>query len=409
MITSPLAPKQFPALPAIDGVELITYPCNIKYKNRDDMLVAVLTEGTEAAGVFTTSTTASANVLWGRKAIHKHEARVLVVNAGNANAFNGKYGMETIHLITERCAQLWNCNTYSVFPCATGVIGQAMPNDKILSCLDLMAKSPNHASWEQAAEAIKTTDTFAKGATANVTLGGKKVTITGIAKGSGMIAPNMATMLAYVFTDAAIEGSILQQLLEESVETTFNAITVDSDTSTSDTLYLFATGKAKNPVISSSTHPDLQAFKAALHQVMLSLAHQVVKDGEGATKFIEITVDGAKDAASAKTIGLAIANSPLVKTAITGEDANWGRIIMAVGKSGEPINTAHISISVGGHIIVAQGELYSNYDETPVTAHMKTSDIKIEVNVGNVGKGKATVWTCNLTHAYIDINGNYRS
>lgn len=409
MSISPLAPKQFPIIPAIAGVKLMVYPCNIKYKNRNDMLVARLDAGTQAAGVFTTSTTASANVLWGRRAIHKHEASILLVNAGNANAFNGKYGMETIDLLTKKCASLWKCDEHSVFPCATGVIGQAMPNERILSCLEMMAESWEDASWEQAAHAICTTDTFAKGAHVKTKIGNHTVTIAGIAKGSGMIAPNMATMLSYIFTDAAIEGNVLQALLEENVDTTFNAITVDSDTSTSDSLYLFATNKAGNPAVTSANDPELLSFKKALHDVMLSLAHQVVQDGEGASKFIQIDVSGAKDHRSAKIIAMSIANSPLVKTAITGEDANWGRIIMAVGKSEQPINTAEISISMGGHLIVTHGELNPNYKEAPVTEHMKTSHIHIQVNVGNVGKGSATVWTCNLTNAYIDINGNYRS
>lgn len=409
MTPSPLAPKNFPAIPPIAGVELMTYGCGIKYKDRDDMLVARFCEATQAAAVFTTSATASANVLWGRKLSSHHLARILVVNAGNANAYNGQYGTDTIKYITDHCATIWSCPAESVFPCATGVIGQPMPNERILKALDTMAGNWKPSSFEQAANAIKTTDTFAKGAYATTTIGKTPVHIAGIAKGSGMIAPNMATMLGYIFTDAAIEGSVLQTLLNSAVQSSFNAITVDSDTSTSDSLFLFATGKANHTRITSPEDPALDAFKVALQQLMVELAQLVVKDGEGATKFIQIDVSGATSHSSARTIAMAIANSPLVKTAITGEDANWGRIVMAVGKANQPIFIPSMQVSIGGVIIVENGELHPSYQEKMVTQHMQGTDIHIAVNVGNVGEGTATVWTCNLTHAYVDINAHYRS
>ena len=409
MTPSPLAPKHFPNIPTIAGVELMTYACGIKYKDRDDMLVARFSNETQAAAVFTTSSTASANVLWGRTLLGHHMGSVLVVNAGNANAFNGQYGTDTIELITKECAALWKCRPEQVFPCATGVIGQPMPNDKILTSLRAMASNWKASNFEQAADAIKTTDTFAKGSYTKTTIGKTPVHIAGIAKGSGMIAPNMATMLGYIFTDAAIEGSVLQQLLAEAVETSFNAITVDSDTSTSDSLYLFATGKAGNSLITHADDPALASFKIALQELMVELAQLVVKDGEGATKFIQIDITGATDKLAARTIAMSIANSPLVKTAITGEDANWGRIMMAVGKAEQTICIPKISVAMGGTTIVKDGELNPNYREADVTQHMKGSNIHIAVDVGAVGQGKATVWTCNLTHVYIDINADYRS
>ncbi len=407
---SPLAPKNFPQMPKIKGVNLAAYPCNIKYKNRNDLLVVKLAKNTAVAGVFTKSTTCSANILWGKEHINKHAAKVLVVNAGNANAFNGSFGMETVKLIADKCALLFGCKKDEVFPCATGVIGQQMPNQKILDSIDQIANNWQEASWQEAADSIKTTDTFAKGAFVQTTINGKDINICGIAKGSGMIAPNMATMLAYVFTDANIKGEVLQQILTEANEVSFNSITVDSDTSTSDTLLMFATKEAANKEITDYNDPDLDSFKQALTNLLLDLAHLVVKDGEGATKFIQIDVIQAEHYAAAKNMAMSIANSPLVKTAITGEDANWGRIMMAIGKTGEKINIPKLSVIVGEIFIVKDGELSKNYDESLVTKHMQGQNINITVDLGVVkGSGKARVWTCNLTHAYIDINADYRS
>jgi len=405
---SPLAPKSFTKMPEVHGVKLGAASCNIKYNNRNDVMVAELSKGTVAAGVFTKSKTASANIWWGKDAIKSGKGRVLVVNSGNANAFNGKCGEDSVSRIVDACAELWQCGQEEIFPSSTGVIGQPLPDEKITSALSDIKSKLKPDAWEDAAKAIMTTDTYAKLATRTAKIGGKEIKINGIAKGSGMIAPDMATMLAYVFTDAAISHAALQEMLSSSVENSFNSITVDSDTSTSDTLLVFATGKAGNEQITYADDAGAKDFKEKLDSLLLELAHLVVKDGEGATKFITIKVTGAENNKAAKVIGMAIANSPLVKTAIAGEDANWGRIVMAVGKSGEEAHRDKMSVWVGGINIVKEGQLNSNYVESDVTVHMKGQNIDIEVYVG-AGDGVHTVWTCDLTYDYIRINADYRS
>ncbi len=407
---SPLAPASFPTLPPIAGVRIATANSGIRYKGRDDLLLAVLDPGTSVAGVLTRSLTCSAPVIWCRDSLPKGSARAVVVNAGNANAFTGKAGDATVQATVSAAAELAGCAPDEVYIASTGVIGIPLAADAIGKCLAPMAPNlaADSAAWEKAARAIMTTDTFPKGAVRTATIGGTTVTIAGFAKGSGMIAPDMATMLGFVFTDAAIAATALQDMLSEFTERTFNAVTVDGDTSTSDTLLLFATGKAGNPPVSSADAAELAEFRAALEDLLLDLALQVVRDGEGATKFIAITVRGADSDAAAKRIGMTVANSPLVKTAVAGEDANWGRIVAAIGRAGERADRDLIKITVGGTLICADGMEVPGYDETPVANHMKGKEIDIDIDLG-LGKGTAKVWTCDLTHGYIDINGSYRS
>ncbi|WP_114392281.1 bifunctional glutamate N-acetyltransferase/amino-acid acetyltransferase ArgJ [Oleisolibacter albus] len=409
---SPLAPAAFPALPAIAGVQFAVHRCGIRYKTpRNDTLVAVLDAGTSVAAVLTKSLTASAPVQRCRANLKGGSARVVVVNAGNSNAFTGKAGEAFVDVTVAEAARLAGCKETEVFPASTGVIGQPMPADLIARHLpDAFGKLQPAAgpAWEEAARAIMTTDTFPKGAAATVEIDGVPVSIAGFAKGSGMIAPDMATMLAYVFTDAAVAAPVLQDLLWDATNRSFNSITVDGDTSTSDTLVLCATGKAGHRPIQSIDDPRLPALKAALDAVCLDLAQQVIRDGEGATKFVEIRVTGADSDSAAKRIAMTVANSPLVKTAVAGEDANWGRIVAAVGRSGETADRDRLVISIGGVQICRDGMEVPGYDEAPVAAHMKGTDILIEVELG-LGAGHATVWTCDLTHGYIDINGSYRS
>ncbi len=407
---SPLAPASFPTLPPIAGVRIATANSGIRYKGRDDLLLAVLDPGTSVAGVLTRSLTCSAPVIWCRDSLPKGQARAVVVNAGNANAFTGKAGDATVQATVTAAADLAGCAPDEVYIASTGVIGIPLAADAIGKCLAPMAPTlkADSAAWEKAARAIMTTDTFPKGAVRTATIGGTTVTIAGFAKGSGMIAPDMATMLGFVFTDAAIAATALQDMLSEFTERTFNAVTVDGDTSTSDTLLLFATGKAGNATVSSADAAELAEFRAALEDLLLDLALQVVRDGEGATKFIAITVRGADSDAAAKRIGMTVANSPLVKTAVAGEDANWGRIVAAIGRAGERADRDLIKITVGGTLICADGMEVPGYDETPVAAHMKGKEIDIDIDLG-LGKGTAKVWTCDLTHGYIDINGSYRS
>tara|TARA_E500000305_G_scaffold29739_1_gene22703 strand:+ start:4800 stop:6032 length:1233 start_codon:yes stop_codon:yes gene_type:complete len=405
---SPLAPASFPILPAIAGVRTATVLSGIKYKNRDDVLVAEFAPGTTVAGTLTRSTTPGAPVTWCREILAKGSGRGLVVNAGNANVFTGAIGDASVRETASAAAGVLGCAPDEVFIASTGVIGEILPHDKIIAKLpDAKAKLVD-GGWDAAAGAIRTTDTFAKGASATAEIGGKTVTIAGIAKGSGMVQPNMATMLSFVFTDAAVPAAILQEVLSPAVDRTFNSITVDSDTSTSDTLLLFATGAAGNVAPASASDPALDGFKQALETVLRELALLVVRDGEGAQKLIEVRVTGAASDDSARKIALSIANSPLVKTAIAGEDANWGRVVMAVGKSEQPIDTSKISIGFGGVDIAVGGKLNPDYDEAPVAAHLKGQEIGIDVSVG-VGDGTATVWTCDLTHGYISINADYRS
>ena len=405
---SPLAPERLPDLPPIAGVTLAAAACGIRYKGRDDVCLFELAPGTTVAGVLTRSKTASAPVLWCRKSLPRGRARAVVINSGNANAFTGGVGLASVDRVVRATAGLLGCKPHEVFVASTGVIGEPLPDERLVSGLLGLHRVQAAAAWPKAAAAIMTTDTYPKAATWQAKIGDTTVTINGIAKGSGMIAPDMATMLSFVCTDAALPPAVLQPLLARGADRSFNAITVDGDTSTSDTLLLFATGQAKHPRITAPGDPRLRGFRAALEDLLRDLAQQVVRDGEGASKFITITVSGAASAKAARRIGLSIANSPLVKTAIAGEDANWGRIVMAVGKAGEKADRDRLSIAIGGVEVARQGQVAPGYDEAPVARHMKGQEIDIAVDVG-VGSGKATVWTCDLTHGYIDINADYRS
>ena len=408
---SPLAPKSYPKMPAIDGVRIATAEAGIKYKGRTDLLLMVFDEGTAAAGVFTRSKCPSAPVDFCRANLPGGRARALVVNSGNANAFTGKKGREATTMTAKAAARAAGCRETEVFLASTGVIGEPLDANRLAHLLADMARDAKPERWGEAGKAIMTTDTYPKYATASVDLGGVPVTINGIAKGAGMIAPDMATMLSFVVTDAPIEAPVLQALLSKGVGKTFNAITVDSDTSTSDTLMLFATGAAARrgaPRIADVTDARLAGFKHTLDRVLKSLAMQVVRDGEGARKFVEINVEGAKSARSAKRIALSIANSPLVKTAVAGEDANWGRVVMAVGKAGEPADRDRLSIWFGDHRLAFEGERDPDYSEEAASAYMKRDDIRIKVDLG-IGRGRATVYTCDLTKEYVAINGDYRS
>ncbi|MFZ1743855.1 MAG: bifunctional glutamate N-acetyltransferase/amino-acid acetyltransferase ArgJ [Pontixanthobacter sp.] len=403
---SPLA-EPFPEMPAIDGVTLRIARARYKEWDRADLTFAELCEGTAAAGVFTQSACPSSEVEMGRNQIQLGIARALIVNAGNSNAFTGYRGKEAVDQIMAQVASHLNCPADQIFVSSTGVIGVPLPKDKAREGVAKVLEA-EACSWEDAANTIATTDTFAKGAAASAMIGGTRIQICAIIKGSGMIAPDMATMLGYIFTDAAIEPAFLQDLLSAANKRTFSCITVDSDTSTSDTVLAFATGKAGNPRLSSFDDSGANAFAAALHDVCRQLSHLVVRDGEGAQKFIEISVTGAANDESARKIGLSIANSPLLKTAIAGEDANWGRVVMAVGKAGEPADRDTLSIGFGGVWAARNGQPVADYDEAPVVKHLKGQNISIEVDIG-IGAGRATVWTCDLTHGYIDINADYRS
>ncbi|HET7084431.1 MAG TPA: bifunctional glutamate N-acetyltransferase/amino-acid acetyltransferase ArgJ [Rhizomicrobium sp.] len=406
---SPLAPKAFPKLPPLAGVRLATAAAGVRYKDRTDVLMALMAPGTQAAGVFTTSKTASAPVLWCRDKLKGGEARILVVNSGNANAFTGKAGFDGVREIAEEAAAVTGCRPQEVFMASTGVIGEPLPAGKIAKVLAGLAAQGAAGNWRAAADAIMTTDTYPKAATATAMIDGVKVTINGIAKGSGMIAPDMATMLSFVFTDANLPASVLQECLSAGVGPSFNSITVDSDTSTSDTLMLFATGKGgKHTAIAKASDKKLTEFRRALDAVLLDLALQVVRDGEGAQKLVRIDVSGAESDKAAKRIALSIANSPLVKTAIAGNDANWGRIVMAVGKSGEAADRDRLKISFGGHVVAEKGMRAAKYNEAAATKAVSGREVQIAVELG-LGKGDARVWTCDLTHGYIDINGSYRS
>ncbi|MCP5384605.1 MAG: bifunctional glutamate N-acetyltransferase/amino-acid acetyltransferase ArgJ [Altererythrobacter sp.] len=403
---SPLA-QPFPTMPAIDGVTLRVARAGYKAWDRADLTYLELVEGTAVAGVFTRSACPSSEVEIGRDNVGKGRARALIVNAGNSNAFTGYRGREAVEQIMEQVAESLGCGADEVFVSSTGVIGVPLPKDKARAGVATVL-SAQPCSWADAATTIGTTDTFAKGATTTAMIGGTKVTLKGIIKGSGMIAPDMATMLGYIFTDAAVDPAFLQQCLSAANEQTFSCITVDSDTSTSDTVLAFATGKAGNAPIGSFDDAGADAFAAALHDVCRQLSHLVVRDGEGASKFIEVSVTGAASDESARMVALSIANSPLVKTAIAGEDANWGRVVMAVGKAGEPADRDKLSIAFGGTWTARNGLPVEGYDEAPVAAHLKGQEIQLEVDLG-IGDGRATVWTCDLTHGYISINADYRS
>ncbi|MBA3836765.1 MAG: bifunctional glutamate N-acetyltransferase/amino-acid acetyltransferase ArgJ [Sphingomonas sp.] len=403
---SPLA-LPFPAMPDIAGATVRVARAGYKEWGRCDLTFAELTPGTTVAGVTTSSKCPSPEVEWCRAALSNGRARALVVNAGNANAFTGARGRVAVEAIVARVAGHLGCAPTEVFVASTGVIGTALPVPKAEAGLDAAFTAPP-ASWEDAARTIGTTDTFPKGAATSALVDNTRVNLVGIIKGSGMIAPDMATMLGFIFTDAAVDPAFLQNALAEANRASFSCITVDSDTSTSDTVLAFATGTAVNTPLVDAASPGADAFRAALGDLCLQLAHLVVRDGEGASKFIRIDVTGAESDRSAHRIGMAIANSPLVKTAIAGEDANWGRVVMAVGKAGEPADRDRLSIRFGTTQVAANGLAVANYDEAPVAAHLKGDEIDIGVDLG-LGSGRATIWTCDLTHGYISINADYRS
>jgi glutamate N-acetyltransferase/amino-acid N-acetyltransferase len=408
---SPLAPKTFPDIPAVDGVRFAVGQAGIRYADRTDVMLALLDPGTQVAGVFTRSKCPSAPVDWCRSRLEGGKARALLVNSGNANAFTGRNGKEAVKFAAKLAAAAAGVPEKQVFLASTGVIGEPLDASKFDGVMETLVQGARPDAWREAASAIMTTDTYPKLATRVARLGGVDVRIAGMAKGAGMIAPDMATMLSFVFTDAPIAADVLQTLLSRSVRGSFNSITVDSDTSTSDTLLLFATGAAEKrgaPSIEKAGDRALGEFRQALDEVLLELAHLVVKDGEGARKFVEVTVEGAKSAAAAKRIALSIANSPLVKTAIAGEDANWGRVVMAVGKAGEAADRDKLAIWFGGVRVAHKGERDPDYDEAEVSEIMKRDEIALKVQLG-LGKGSARVWTCDLTKDYVAINGDYRS
>ncbi|WP_299372252.1 bifunctional glutamate N-acetyltransferase/amino-acid acetyltransferase ArgJ [uncultured Tateyamaria sp.] len=401
---SPLAPAAFPALPVIDGVRFAAAAAGVKYSGRTDVMLALCQPGTAIAGTFTRSATRSAPVLDCQSKLGgpTDEGAAILVNSGNSNAFTGRNGLASVAAIVEATAQATGTPPSRIFTASTGVIGEPLPHDRITAKLVELNGALAADAIEGAAQAIMTTDTYAKGSSSICTVNGGQVKIAGIAKGSGMIAPDMATMLVYIFTDAVIDQNHLQEVTTRVCDRTFNCITVDSDTSTSDSLLVAATGASGVDVTGAAE------FESALEQVMLDLAHQVVRDGEGATKFVEVEVTGAVDAHSAKVHGLSIANSPLVKTAIAGEDPNWGRVVMAVGKSGAPADRDTLSIWFGDTLVAENGWVAPSYVEADAAEHMKTDHIRIRVDCG-MGGGAATVWTCDLTHGYIEINADYRS
>ena len=405
---SPLAPQAYPDLPEVAGVRFATAEAGIKYKNRTDVLLCAFAEGTIVAGVLTCSKCPSAAVDWCRERLRSGKARGLLVNSGNANAFTGMKGRTSVAASASYAAEALGCSTDEIFVASTGVIGEPLDPLKFSGVTKDMARRLVSAPWMEPARAIMTTDTFPKLASASVAFDGVPVSISGIAKGSGMIAPDMATMLCFVFTDAPIDPQVLQGILQPQVDRSFNAITVDSDTSTSDTCLVFATGKAAIRPITSPGDPRAAAFADALGGVLHELALSVVRDGEGATKLVTVKVRGAQNDGSAFRVAQSIANSPLVKTAIAGEDANWGRVVMAVGKAGEPADRDKLSIAFGEIIVALNGERAPGYDEAAASAYMKNQELEIGVDLG-LGAGSATVYTCDLTHGYIAINGDYRS
>jgi glutamate N-acetyltransferase / amino-acid N-acetyltransferase len=405
---SPLAPARFPELPPIAGVRLAAFACGIRYTGRDDLMLAELAPGSVVAGVFTQSTMPGEPVIWCRECLPRGTVRAIVVNSGNANVFTGRAGRQVVESTAATAARLFGCDPKDVFIASTGVIGEPPPADRISAALPKVVPLLSAEGWEDAARAIMTTDTFPKGATASATIDGAIVRLNGFCKGSGMIAPDMATMLAYLFTDASLPAAVMQRLLGAAADISFNSMTIDGDTSTSDTLLLCATQQVRHPVIASARDPRLADFRRALHEVCIDLAKQLARDGEGAQKFVTIEVTGAESDRAARQIGLTIGNSPLVKTALAAGDANWGRIVMAIGRSGEKADRGNLAIAVGGIQIAAEGGPVPGYLEGPVAEHMKGREIHIAVDIG-IGAGRATVWTCDLTHGYIDINGSYRS
>ena len=411
MTPSPFTPASLPDVPAIDGVRFATAEAGIRYKGRTDLLLAVLDPGTVAAGVTTQSKTCSAPVLWCREQLKHGRARALVVNSGNANAFTGRKGHEAVEITVEAAAKAVGGKPDEVYVASTGVIGEPMDATKFAGLLGDLGKSAKPDAWHAAARAIMTTDTYPKIAVRRVKMGDQEVTLAGICKGSGMIAPDMATMLCFMFTDAAISQPVLQRLVADTADKTFNCTTVDGDTSTSDTVLLFATGKAAErgaPAIHDIADPSLAPFAEALTGVMHDLAISVIKDGEGLTKFVTMEVLGAENDRAARRIAFTLANSPILKTAIAGEDPNWGRVVMAVGKSGEAADRDRLAIWFGPHLVAREGERAPDYSEAVAATYMKNPEIVIRVDVG-IGSGKATVWTCDLTHGYVSINADYRS
>ena len=413
MERSPLAPEALPDLPAVAGVRLATLAAGIRYRNRADLMLAEMPAGTSVAGVFTRSLCPSAPVDWCRSLVDRGTGRVLVCNAGNANAFTGRAGETAARLTAETIAAELDVDSSEVFLASTGVIGETLPEKTLVGALPALAgrlAGSSPATWSEAADAIRTTDTYPKGSMASVGDGhGSHGYIVGIAKGSGMIAPDMATMLAFVFTDVPVASDVLQQSLATAVDTSFNRITVDSDTSTSDTVLLFSTPALGSvQTIKSTDDPRFTAFQDGLDEVCLDLAHQIVRDGEGATKFVTVTVHGAESIAAATTIALSIGNSPLVKTALAAEDANWGRVVMAVGKAGQAADRDALAVWIGDEQCAANGVPHVGYDEARATEHLRRAEVTITVDVG-VGESSATIWTCDLTHGYVDINAGYRS
>ena len=411
MTMSPLAPASFPDLPAVGGVELATLAAGLRYQGRADLMLALVAEGSAIAGTFTSSLCPSAPVDWCRKMLPGGRGRAIVCNSGNANAFTGRHGETAAELTATSIAAALGVPPEEVFLASTGVIGENLPTEALTNAMPELAAGlapADAATWEGAAAAIRTTDTFSKGSGSTVDVAGTTVNVVGIAKGSGMIAPDMATMLSFVFTDASVTPTALQSMLSGAVEQSYNRITVDSDTSTSDTVLLVATGAAGAPEITGPDDAGYAELAAALDTINLDLAHQIVRDGEGATKFVEITVSGADTDLAAKTIALSVANSPLVKTALAAEDANWGRIVMAIGKAGQRADRDALAIWIGDEQVAAGGVQHRDYSEERATAHLTNDHVTITADVG-IGSGTATVWTCDLTHGYIEINAGYRS
>ncbi|MEZ5855319.1 MAG: bifunctional glutamate N-acetyltransferase/amino-acid acetyltransferase ArgJ [Hyphomicrobiaceae bacterium] len=408
---SPFAPQSLPTVPSIDGVRFASAEAGIKYKNRRDLMVAVMDEGTTAAGVLTQSKTCSAPVLWCRESLKGGSARILVVNSGNSNAFTGKKGKAAVELTAKFAQEAAGCGPSDVYLASTGVIGEPLEADKFAHLLGGLAKSAVADGWHDTARAIMTTDTYPKLATRKAMIGGVEVTINGFCKGAGMIAPDMATMLCFLFTDAAVAPAALQEVMASGAATSFNCMTVDGDTSTSDTCLIFATGAAAKrgqKRVEAVGEPALADFRAKTHDLLTELAIMVAKDGEGVSKFVTLHIEGAESDTAARTIGMSIANSPLVKTAIAGEDPNWGRVVMAVGKAGEAADRDKLSIWFGDKIVARNGERATEYDEATMAKYMQNAEISMRVDVG-IGKGRATIYTCDLTHDYISINADYRS
>ncbi|MFP6749087.1 MAG: bifunctional glutamate N-acetyltransferase/amino-acid acetyltransferase ArgJ [Alphaproteobacteria bacterium] len=406
---SPLAPARFPSLPVLPGLRLAAHAAGERYRRRADLTLAELAPGSTIAGVFTRSTMPGAPVLWCREHIGRGTARAIVINAGNANVFTGRQGLDDVAATAQAIATAVGCKPREVMVASTGVIGETLSIDRLVRAVPDLHGNLKDQGWRAAAKAICTTDTYPKGAFATAEIDGQVVRVAGIAKGSGMIAPDMATMLSFLFTDATLPAGVLRELLQWANGQSFNCITVDGDTSTSDTVLLSATGRgARHARITDAKDSRLASFRSALLSVMVDLAKQVVRDGEGASKFSTVSVGGAASSRAARRIAMTIANSPLVKTAIAGEDANWGRIIMAVGRAGERADRDRLSIQIGGVTIAEHGHPHPGYREAQVVPHMKGREIDIAVDVG-VGRGKAVVWTCDLTHGYISINADYRS